>query len=147
MRTALIAGLAGLAAACSQATDATPTSNTHIASTLDEDTKIAAVLIRADWCASCKVIEPKVEALRARGDIDGVQHITLDYTTRDDAAFFAAADAAGVGEAMRREFADEIITGEVILVDVNEHLAVADLRKSMSEDRMEEIIRIKLGEA
>lgn len=149
MRAWLISMFAALAvAACNQAEPISSADAQPLEAEPLENARLAAVLVHADWCASCRVLEPKLEELRARGPIDGVAHIALDYTDRREAVFYAAADVAGVGEAIRDEFRGEgPITGLVILVDVDDQKPVGALRKSMSVDELNEVIRRKLAEA
>lgn len=130
-----------LAAACSNeaATKVSPeiaaAAEAAVIDKIAPDTKIAAVLVRADWCSSCRIIEPKLDVVRAASPIAGVGHITLDYTARDEDAFFAEADMAGVGDAIRTAFAENgVTTGIVLLVDVASGAIVGDLRKSLSSE-------------
>ncbi len=132
-----------LAAACSGETtevtspETTARAEAAVVDAVKSDAKIAAVLVRADWCSSCKIIEPKLDVVRAGAPIRGVSHLTLDYTARDEEAFYAAADAAGVGEAIRGAFArDGVTTGIVLLVDVASGAIVGDLRKSLSSEEL-----------
>ncbi len=104
------------------------------------DARIAAVLIYADWCPSCKIIEPKLSSARSQGPIEGVKYLTLDYTTRDKNAMFAAADGLGVGEAIRTQLGDEVLTGILLLVDIDNKKVVADLRKELSVDELRSAI-------
>ena len=131
-----ISSLALALAACSGSTsDSAPESvQAAIEQTvpLKSDTRLAAVLVYADWCGSCKVLDPKLTEAKAEGPIDGLQHFVLDYTARDDAAFFASADALGIGEPVRAKLADTIKTGILLLVDVDDGTIVGDLRKELS---------------
>lgn len=105
-----------------------------------EDTRLAAVMIHADWCSSCKKLNPKIEAAKDRNDFVGTSFITLDYTDRDQDAVFAAADAAGVGAPIRAFFADEMKTGLMLLVDLDDQTIVGDLRKELSDTEIEAAI-------
>ncbi len=127
-----------LLAACSgePAAQAPAQTTETAAPAVTEETKIAAVLSYADWCTSCKILDPKLKAVQAGAPIDGVGYLTIDYTERDQDAFFATADAAGVGGAVRAFYADEIKTGILLLVDMSTGDVVADIRKSMSEEEI-----------
>ncbi len=103
----------------------------------EETARLAAVLVYADWCGSCKVLDPKVKEAQAAELGDGISFITLDYTARDADAFFAAADNAGVGEAVRAELGDTVKTGVLLLVDVDDKRVVGKVLKTMS---VEEIV-------
>ncbi|MEM9898676.1 MAG: hypothetical protein AAF742_04785 [Pseudomonadota bacterium] len=136
------AGALCLVAACSdasgEATDQTFRASVAQAAVVDKvtpETTLAAVLVRADWCSSCKIIEPKLHVVRAGAPIKGVSHLTLDYTDRDEAGFLAAADEAGIGPAIRNEISENgVTTGIILLVDVAKQSVVGDLRKSHSID-------------
>ena len=80
--------------------------------------EIAAVRVYADWCPNCRALDPKLNAVAASGDWDGVSFVRLDYTKRDKDAVFAEADRLGVGPAIRAHFAGGIKTGQLLLVDV-----------------------------
>ncbi|MEO0981078.1 MAG: hypothetical protein AAFX03_00330 [Pseudomonadota bacterium] len=148
MRTTLFAAAAAaLLAACGPAAGTREPDAALTKAAVEDGAKIAAVMVFAEWCSSCKVMDPKIAAVRARGEVEGVDHIVLDFTERDPADFFAQAEAAGVGPAIREEFSDEILTGVVILVDVDDQKAVADLRKELTEDEIADIIQWKLAEA
>lgn len=117
-----------------------------VATSITEDTRIAAVLVRADWCPSCRIIEPALERVRAADPVAGVTHLTLDYTARDADALFAMADAAGIGPAVRSVFVNgKIRTGVVLLVDIERQAVVDDLQKSLSAPDMAARIRAATG--
>ena len=61
-----------------------------------EDTQVLAVLSYASWCGSCKVLDPKIETVRAANDFEGVEFFALDYSARDEAAYFADAETLGI---------------------------------------------------
>ena len=133
MRLFFVAAFAALAVACSSETpSASATDAVAAVQPVSENARAAAVLIRADWCSSCKIIEPKLDQVKAGGAIDGLEHVTLDYTARDKAAFFAAADKAGVGEAVREQLGGDVTTGIILVVDMDDDQVIADLRKELS---------------
>lgn len=84
------------------------------------ETKTKAVLIYADWCGNCKILDPKIDAVQAMGPMPGVEFVTLNYTDRDTDDFYAQARAAGVEEAVRIELDGTIKTGWLLLVDVDD---------------------------
>jgi len=132
---AAISSMALLAYACSGETSQTAAPAAEIVD-IAEDTRVAAVLIRADWCSSCKIIEPKLEAVKAGNAVDGLQHVTIDYTDRDKDAFYATAEEMGVANAVRTYLEGDVTTGIVLLVDMKTNSVVADLRKALSEDEL-----------
>jgi len=98
-----------------------------------EDTRILAVMSYADWCGSCKALDPKVKAVQAANSFEGVEFATIDYTSRSQEAFFADADTLGVGDTMRATFADQIKTGKLYLVNLDTGEVVSTVDKSMDE--------------
>lgn len=111
------------------------------------DAKLAAVLTYADWCSSCKILDPKLRTVKAETEFPGTAFVTLDYTARDGEAMFKAADAAGVGEAVRAHLADEIKTGLLLLVDVDDKKVLDVVRKNMSEAEITAAIAKAAGAA
>lgn len=90
------------------------------------ESSLVAVEIYADWCPSCRALDPKMNAVIASGDWGGISFAKIDFTRRDRKAFFVEADALGVGEVFRDLFSRGIKTGLVLLVDV-EHKRVVDV--------------------
>ena len=133
----LATGLLGALVACSNAEAPANTPESFTASTLSSEAetgRLVAILVYADWCGSCKVLDPKLQAAKAEGAIDGVSYHILDYTARDEDSFFAAADALGAGTAIRSKLSDGVKTGILLLVDVDDGEIVGDLRKELSSE-------------
>ncbi len=93
-------------------------------------TKTKAVLIYADWCGSCKILDPQIEKARAMGHIPGLEFVVLDYTTKDDANFYAQAETAGVGQAVRTYLDGTVKTGQLVLVDVDDNKVIKKIDKT-----------------
>lgn len=134
IRYILIAILAATLAACSGADENGSTQPQPVASSvpLSSDTRLAAVLVYAKWCGSCKILDPKLQTAKAEGPIDGLQYFVLDYTDRDEEAFFASADTLGIGAPIRAELGDSVTTGILLLIDIDDGKIVGDLRKKLS---------------
>jgi thiol-disulfide isomerase/thioredoxin len=92
--------------------------------------KTKAVLIYADWCGSCKVLDPKLKKAKEIGPMPGLEFITLDYTDKNSASFYAQAEAAGVGEAVEKYLNGTIKTGQLLLVDVDDKKVVGEVTKT-----------------
>lgn len=97
------------------------------------DIRTKAVLVYADWCSSCKIIGPKIKtvqtSLGAGGTIAGLEFVTLDYTDKNLENFYAQADAAGVGEAVRGYRNGNVTTGVLLLVDVDDQKVIRRVTK------------------
>jgi len=96
------------------------------------DTKTKAVLIYADWCGSCKVLDPKIKKIQAMGPVPGLDFVTLDYTAKDADAFYARAEAAGIGTAIRAHMNGTIKTGQLVLIDLDDEKVVGKVTKTMN---------------
>lgn len=159
MRILIMALLAIATAACSGGNQQTTANEIEVAKTSVEETKaevtsasveevaesarIAAVLIKADWCSSCKIIEPKLAAAKAQGDIAGLEHLAIDYTDRNKETFYANAAKLGVAEPINSYLEGDVKTGIILLIDTDTNEVVADLRKELSEEEL----RMKMLEA
>lgn len=128
--------------ACSGTDDAVATNEinsdtiTDVAAAEEEQAKTAAVLVYADWCSSCKTLDPKIEQVKAQGKMAGLKYVTLDYTARDEADFFAQAEAAGVDEAVRTHLDGTIKTGQLLLVDLDDKKVVSIVTKSFEPEQI-----------
>jgi len=98
-----------------------------------EDTNLSAVLVYADWCSSCKILDPKIKAIKAKEEFPGVNFVTIDYSDRDVEGLFKQADEQGVGDAIRTFLAEEVKTGQLLLVDLDDDRVIGKVVKSMEE--------------
>ena len=94
-------------------------------------TKTSAVLIYADWCGSCKVLDPAVKKAQAMGPIPGVEFVVLDYTDKNAENFYLQAQAAGVEQAMKAYLNGTIKTGQLLLVDMDDQTVLKAVKKDM----------------
>ena len=131
MRLILAAAAATALAACGQT--AVPASERAAVTAPAEDTKVLAVLSYADWCGSCKALDPKVKAVQAANAFEGVEFATIDYTSRDMDAFFADAETLGVTAAMRATFPDKVKTGRLYLINLDSGDVIGTVDKSMDD--------------
>jgi len=113
--------------ACSQAN--APKAESSNAATAVE-TKTKAVLIYADWCGSCKILDPKVKAIQASANIPGLDFVTLDFTDKNPDNFYSQAEAAGVSDAMKTYLAGKIKTGQLLLVDMDDQQVMSKVTKT-----------------
>ncbi|MCF6328194.1 MAG: thioredoxin domain-containing protein [Henriciella sp.] len=97
------------------------------------DTHVVAVLSYATWCGSCKVLDPKINTVRAANTFEGVEFFALDYTKKNAATYFTAAETLGIAETMRTKFADKISTGRLYLIDLGSGDLLAEISMDMNE--------------
>lgn len=100
------------------------------AATLVLNANTKAVLIYADWCGSCKTLDPKIKKIQSMGTIPGVEFVTLDYTAKDADAFYAQAEAAGVGAAVKTYLDGTVKTGQLLLIDVDDQKVLSKITKT-----------------
>ena len=128
-----LAALSVLGLAACGAPAAAKDSPAQITETVTADTRLVAALSYADWCGSCRVLDPKLAAIRTGAPIEGVTHVVLDFTDKDEAAYFAAADESGIGEALRAYYSDGVGTGRLLLVDLDDKTIVDVIGRDMTE--------------
>ncbi len=145
MRMIFAATAAALLAACGQAS--VPASERAAVSAPTADTRVLAVLSYADWCGSCKALDPKVKAVQAANTFDGVEFATIDFTSKDTDAFFADAETLGVGDAMRATFGDKVKTGRLYLVNLDTGDVISTVDKSMTEADIASAITAAVAES
>ena len=109
-----------------------PQGSAYAGDAMKMETKVKAVLIYADWCGSCKILDPKVTAAKGAFEGKGMEFVTLDFTAKDDADFFAQAEAAGVEPAIRAAMDGKIKTGQLILVSADGTKVMTTLTKALS---------------
>lgn len=109
--------------------------------------QVKAVLMYAEWCGSCKILDPKLKAVQAKGAIAGVDYVVLDFTDKNADALFAKADQKGVGPAIRARFADQVKTGLLLLVDVQSGRIVNEVSKAMTEEEIEAALKAAVAPA
>jgi thiol-disulfide isomerase/thioredoxin len=94
--------------------------------------KVVGLMFFADTCASCKVLDPKIQAVKAEYVEQLILFATFDHSndvTKVQAAMLAA--ALGVGDIYK---AQEKASGFLILVDAKTKQPVGKLTRDMSEE-------------
>ncbi len=136
--------------ACSKApaTDSASTAvSTEVMSEAKVDTKVVAVMTYANWCGSCKILDPKIQAMQAAMEKQGVKFVKLDYTDKDADNFYAQAEAAGVEGAIRTALDGNIKTGRLYLVPMGSDSAVAMIDKTTTPAKIKEQMMMALNKA
>jgi len=168
MKNALIFSTALVLAACSNAADTAEVETSQVVQVADAqmapettmemdhsdiashdmaemDVKTKAVLIYADWCGSCKILDPKVKTVQAMGEMPGLEFVTLDYTDKNADNFYMQAAAAGVEDAVRAELDGTIKTGWLLLVDVDDARVISKVTKADETPEIAEKLRAALA--
>jgi thiol-disulfide isomerase/thioredoxin len=94
--------------------------------------KVVGLMFFADTCASCKVLDPKIQAVKGEFVEQPILFATFDHSndaTKAQSAMLAA--ALGVGGIYA---AQEKASGFLVLVDAKTRQPVGKLTRDMSED-------------
>lgn len=148
--TAALLSLPLALGACSKAPandSAAKGASTEVMSEAKMDTKVVAVMTYADWCGSCKILDPKITAMQAAMEKQGVKFVKLDYTDKDADRFYAQAKAAGVESAMRTALDGNIKTGRLYLVPTGSDSAVAMVDKTTTPAQIKDKMMMALKAA
>ena len=116
MRNLGVVFLLSLCAALSACSKTAEPVTTSYSQAQIEEAKVIAVLSYAQWCASCKILTPKINKLRADYEAKGMVFVSLDFTDKDISAFYAEAAKDGVEAPVRNYFNGGIITGRLMLL-------------------------------
>lgn len=144
---ALAASAALVGAACSSETATTEKSSSVEQVVPAKDAKLAAVLIYADWCGSCKVLDPKIKTVKSTHSFADTAFVTLDFTAKDKGAFMTDAKSARVAMAVKNHFNGKIKTGQMLLIDLDDKKVIGVIDKSMNESAIAAAIEKAASEA
>ena len=108
----------------------------------DDQPEVMGILFYADWCSSCKVLEPQLDQARTDSDLDNqsIVFVTLDLT--DETTSHQAkllAQSLGLGDVYA---ANEGTTGFMLLVDAETKHVVTRLTKELTAEVISERIGI-----
>lgn len=124
--------------ACSPAAEA-PAANTQVKTPVATakapamDAKVKAVRVYADWCGNCKVLDAKLQKVRAGHALSAVDFVVLDYTSKNADTFYAQAASAGVEAPLKAMFGDKLKTGTLVLIDADDNTVISKVTQAMSE--------------
>ncbi len=96
--------------------------------------EVLAVMFYADWCGSCKILDPEVTKARGKADLDNqpVVFVRLDLTdstTRHQAGLLA--NSLGLEE-VYSDYGHA--TGFMLLIDADSKAVLGTLKKTMDAD-------------
>lgn len=110
-----------------------------------EKPKVVGVLFYADWCASCKALEPKLNEVKKQVMDQPMYFTRVDLTddcTKKQSGMFA--EWVGLGE-IYREHAPK--TGFMLLIDAKEKKVLDKLTKTQSEAELRAAMEKALAKA
>jgi thiol:disulfide interchange protein len=106
--------------------------------------KVIGVLFYADWCGSCKVLDPKLEAVEGQLGQKPIVFQRFDMT--DEATTYRSkllANLLGLAEVFERNAGK---TGFMLLIDPQTKQVVGRLTKDQSKEELAAEIRRVIGE-
>lgn len=101
-----------------------------------EQVKNYGLLFYADWCSACRVLEPKLTAVKPEFVGKPIEFITIDLTSNETAqASLAQADALGIGTVTRK---NARATGFMLIVNAASKEVVDRIYANHSEQQIKE---------
>ena len=100
-----------------------------------EKPEVISLLFYADYCGSCKVLDPKVEVVKEALSTEPILFIKLDHSsdeTTNQAALLM--DAIGMNDVYE---AEKKSSGFMLVVDANTKEVIAKITRDMSESEIE----------
>lgn len=110
-----------------------------------EKPKVVGVLFYADWCASCKALEPKLSEVKKQVMDQPIYFTRVDLTddcTKKQSGMFA--EWVGLGE-VYREHAPK--TGFMLLIDPQTRQVLTKLTKTQSQAELKAAMEEALAKA
>lgn len=110
-----------------------------------EGPKVVGLLFYADWCASCKALEPMLKEVKKQVMDQPIYFTRVDMTddcTKKQSGMFA--EWVGLGE-IYREYAPK--TGFMLLIDAKEKKVLDKLTKTQSEAELKAAIEQAIAKA
>lgn len=111
------------------------------------DATVKAVRVYADWCGNCKVLDAKLQKVRAGHALSGVDFVVLDYTSKNADTFYAQAASEGVEAPLKAMFGEKLKTGTLVLIDADDNTVISKVTQTMSEAEILQAINAALTAA
>lgn len=114
-----------------------------ISSNAADSPDVVGILFYADWCGSCKTLDPKIETVKQEFADDSILFTRVDLTddfTKQQSAYLAA--MLGLEEVYAQNNAK---TGFMLLVNRESGQVLSKLTKTQSETEISRAIRQALG--
>ncbi len=113
--------------------------STTLQATTVPASKVMGILMYADWCASCKILDPKLQVVRPEFDRSDILFLRFDFT--DEGTTFQSnmlAQTIGLAELFERNGGR---TGYMVLVDRATGEIISIIRAGDSEDEIHQMLR------
>ena len=111
----------------------------------DDEPKVLALVFAADWCGACKVLDPKLQAVKPGLADLPVELVMLDLTDADARAASAATARRGGYSAVYDAHAGK--TGFVLLVDASSKEVLDRIVHTDTEAEMRQKVRRAIARA
>lgn len=121
--------------------------NAQLALASEQKPQVLGILFYADWCGSCRILEPEIEKARGKSDLDNsaILFVRLDLTdaTRRHQSELMA-HALGVADFYEENGG---ATGFMLLVDAETKEVISQLTKTMDSGDITTEIRDAIAKA
>ena len=111
------------------------------ASDAKREASVAAVRIHADWCPSCKALDPKLaEAIAGTSNLP-IKHVRFDYTDRNADRLWDELREAGYNDAIGQALDGKIKTGRLVLIDASTGALIDQVASTASVQDIEAALK------